>query len=175
MDAVTPMERLQAMLASRSDDYGTMRQLAASAVFAFGNEIDLLQQELDAWKGVAEKMYPVIAEIRGPLYDHDMHDWERKCDDLVEAFIKLREKKTREIMDNLRRKTDMGYDDVKKKLAEEERLSPSRRTQHVPCAYCVRGGNGDNSCSCGMGETRFHPIKGCFAGTLLPEAPRKTA
>lgn len=66
----------------------------------------------------------------------------------------------------------MKYTEVKERIKAEESLRPSRRSQPVPCAYCVRGGNGDKSCSSGFKERRYSKYKMCFAGELLPEEPR---
>ena len=66
----------------------------------------------------------------------------------------------------------MKYAEVKERIKAEEGLRPSRRSQPVPCAYCVRGGNGDKSCSSGFRERRYSKYKMCFAGELLPEKPR---
>jgi len=65
----------------------------------------------------------------------------------------------------------MRFNDVMVKIDREAELSPSKRTQQVPCAYCTRGGNGDRSCSCGMNERRYSIYKGCFAGTMLAKDP----
>lgn len=65
----------------------------------------------------------------------------------------------------------MKYSEVKKRIADEESLPPGKRSQPVPCAYCVRGGNGDKSCTSGFKERRFSKYKMCFAGELLPEDP----
>jgi len=65
----------------------------------------------------------------------------------------------------------MRFNDVMVKIDLEAELSPSKRTQQVPCAYCTRGGNGDRSCSCGMNERRYSIYKGCFAGTMLEKDP----
>ena len=65
----------------------------------------------------------------------------------------------------------MTYEEVKKAIEAEKGLPPGKRKQQVPCAYCVRGGNGSKSCSCGMSEKKYSKYKMCFAGTLLPEAP----
>ena len=66
----------------------------------------------------------------------------------------------------------MKYSEVKERIKAEEGLRPGRRSQPVPCAYCVRGGNGDKSCSSGFKERRYSKYKMCFAGELLPEEPR---
>ena len=65
----------------------------------------------------------------------------------------------------------MTFTQVKAKMEAEANLPPGKRTQSVPCAYCVRGGNGDKSCASGMNEKRFSKYKMCFAGTLLEAAP----
>lgn len=65
----------------------------------------------------------------------------------------------------------MKYEEVKRKIESEAEGSPSKRTQPVPCAYCVRGGNGDKSCSCGFTCKKYSKYNGCFAGELLPEDP----
>lgn len=59
------------------------------------------------------------------------------------------------------------FAEVKARIAEESNLRPAERRQMVPCAFCVRGGNGDRSCSCGTRERRYSQYKGCFAGTML--------
>lgn len=70
------------------------------------------------------------------------------------------------------------YDDIYAKIKEEATLSPSKRTQVVPCAFCVRGGNGDKSCASGWNEKRIRKLtggcfgyKGCFLGRMLEEDP----
>ena len=63
------------------------------------------------------------------------------------------------------------YDEVKRIIKQEAGMSPSKRTQFVPCAFCTRGGNGDCSCSCGMNEKKYSKFKGCFSGELLIVAP----
>ena len=63
------------------------------------------------------------------------------------------------------------YDQIHTKIVAEATLSPSKRTQVVPCAFCVRGGNGDKSCSCGYDQTRYSKFKGCFAGQMLENNP----
>lgn len=63
------------------------------------------------------------------------------------------------------------FDEVKKKIESEAKGRPGDRTQNVPCAFCVRGGNGDRSCSSGMNEFRYSKYMGCFAGELLETAP----
>ena len=65
----------------------------------------------------------------------------------------------------------MTYQEVKKRIEAEETLPPGKRTQAVPCAYCVRGGNGDKSCAAGSNERRFSKYKACFAGVLLVDKP----
>lgn len=65
----------------------------------------------------------------------------------------------------------MKYEEVKKKIEQESTLPPGKRSQNVPCAYCVRGGNGDKSCSCGFAQKRFSKYHGCFAGELLDKDP----
>jgi len=65
------------------------------------------------------------------------------------------------------------YNKIYSTIEAEATLSPSKRTQQVPCAFCVRGGNGDGSCSCGMNERRYNAFKGCFAGTMMEEDPTK--
>ena len=54
----------------------------------------------------------------------------------------------------------------------------SRKTQVVPCAFCVRGGNGDKSCASGWDEKRITKLtggcfwyKGCFSGQMLENDP----
>ena len=69
----------------------------------------------------------------------------------------------------------MTYEDVKARIEAEASLPPGKRSQNVPCAYCVRGGNGDKSCSSGFKEKRYSKFMGCFSGELLPEAPGKKA
>ena len=64
-----------------------------------------------------------------------------------------------------------SYDEVKRIIKQEAGMPPSKRTQHVPCAFCLRGGNGYGSCACGMNEKKFSKFKGCFAGELLVVAP----
>ena len=59
--------------------------------------------------------------------------------------------------------------------AEAACLPPAKRTQPVPCAFCVRGGNGDRSCACGMDERHYSKYKGCFAGTMLEQDPTEVA
>jgi len=63
------------------------------------------------------------------------------------------------------------FEEVKRRIEAEAGVSPGKRTQMVPCAFCVRGGNGDASCACGMNEKRYSKFKGCFAGYLLETAP----
>lgn len=70
------------------------------------------------------------------------------------------------------------YDDIYAKIEAEATLSPSKRTQDVPCAFCVRGGNGDKSCASGWNEKRITKkgidcfyYKGCFLGRMLEEEP----
>ena len=65
----------------------------------------------------------------------------------------------------------MKYEEVKKKIEKESTLSPGKRSQNVPCAYCVRGGNGDKSCSSGFTQKRYSKFYGCFAGELLDKDP----
>lgn len=43
------------------------------------------------------RMYELLSQIRGPLYDHDMHGWEGKCDALVAEYLAVRERKPPEI------------------------------------------------------------------------------
>ena len=67
---------------------------------------------------------------------------------------------------------NMGkFDDVKRRIEDEASGRPGDRTQNVPCAFCVRGGNGDRSCASGMNEKRYSKFKGCFAGKMLETAP----
>lgn len=63
------------------------------------------------------------------------------------------------------------YDQIYSKIKAEATLSPSKRTQDVPCAFCVRGGNSDKSCASGFNEKRYSKFKGCFAGTMLEKNP----
>ena len=63
------------------------------------------------------------------------------------------------------------YDEIRKILENEEKLSPGKRTQPVPCAFCTRGGNGDQSCSSGFTRRKYNKFQGCFAGTLLDHNP----
>lgn len=63
------------------------------------------------------------------------------------------------------------YDQIYSKIKAEATLSPSKRTQVVPCAFCGRGGNGDKSCSCGWDQKRYSKFKGCFAGQMLEKNP----
>lgn len=63
------------------------------------------------------------------------------------------------------------FDDVKRRIEDEASGRPGDRTQNVPCAFCVRGGNGDKSCASGMNEKRYSKFKGCFAGKMLETAP----
>ena len=63
------------------------------------------------------------------------------------------------------------YDDIYAKIEAEATLSPSKRTQTVPCAFCVRGGNGNKSCSCGWDQKRYSKFKGCFSGQMLEKNP----
>lgn len=42
----------------------------------------------------------------------------------------------------------------------------SRGMLQVACCECTRGGNGDQSCGCGMKSKRWD-FKSCFAGELL--------
>lgn len=98
-------EQLMQLIRERSTDYASMAQLAG---MLFSNvkiteraaEISLLKAENEELKAQIHKlvqdrgtdltarMFKLISEIRGPLYDHDMHDWESKCDALVDAYIK---------------------------------------------------------------------------------------
>lgn len=63
------------------------------------------------------------------------------------------------------------YNKIYSTIEAEATLSPSKRTQPVPCAFCVRGGNGDQSCSCGMDKKRYSIYDGCFAGQILEKNP----
>jgi hypothetical protein len=63
------------------------------------------------------------------------------------------------------------YDQIRTKIVAEAILSPSKRTQVVPCAFCGLGGNGDKSCSCGWDQKRYSKFKGCFAGQMLEKNP----
>ena len=63
------------------------------------------------------------------------------------------------------------FDEVKRRIEAEAGGPPGKRTQPVPCAFCVRGGNGEMSCASGMNEKRYSKFKGCFAGELLETAP----
>lgn len=65
------------------------------------------------------------------------------------------------------------YEVVKGKIEAEAIESFGKRTQGVPCAFCTRGGNGDQSCACGFNEKRFNQFKGCFSGELLDHDPTK--
>ena len=66
----------------------------------------------------------------------------------------------------------MKYQEVKEKIEAESQLSPGKRTQQIPCAYCERGGNGDKSCGCGWNRTRYSKFEGCFSGNLLDHDPK---
>ena len=59
------------------------------------------------------------------------------------------------------------FDEIKQRIEAEAKGRPGDRTQNVPCAFCVRGGNGNQSCASGMNEKRYSKYKGCFAGELL--------
>ena len=59
---------------------------------------------------------------------------------------------------------------IRDKIQAESTLRPAQRTQPVPCAFCVRGGNGDGSCGSGGANTRYNKFQGCFAGELKEEA-----
>jgi hypothetical protein len=70
------------------------------------------------------------------------------------------------------------YDDIYARIKAEATLSLSKRKQDVPCAFCVRGGNGDKSCASGWNEKRITKLtggcfcyKGCFLGRMLDEEP----
>ena len=63
------------------------------------------------------------------------------------------------------------YSEVAAKIAAEQSLRPAQRTQPVPCAFCVRGGNGEQSCASGMFKRRYSKYEGCFAGALLDGDP----
>ena len=63
------------------------------------------------------------------------------------------------------------YDQIYSKIKAEATLSPSKRSQDVPCAFCARGGNGDKSCSCGWDKVRYSKLNGCFAGQILEKNP----
>ena len=63
------------------------------------------------------------------------------------------------------------YEEVKAKIEAESTLSPGKRCQGVPCAYCTRGSNGDKSCSSGWQRKRYSKFEQCFAGELLSEYP----
>ena len=70
------------------------------------------------------------------------------------------------------------YDDIYAKIEAEAELPFSRKTQVVPCAFCVRGGNGDKSCASGWDEKRITKLtggcfwyKGCFSGQMLENDP----
>lgn len=71
------------------------------------------------------------------------------------------------------------YDDIYAKIEAEAELPLSRRTQVVPCAFCVRGGNGDKSCAFGCNnEKRITKMaggcfyyKGCHYGRMLENDP----
>ena len=67
------------------------------------------------------------------------------------------------------------YEVVKGKIEAEANASFSWLTQPVPCAFCTRGGNGDQSCAFGFNEKRFNKFRGCFSGTLLDHDPVKKA
>ena len=63
------------------------------------------------------------------------------------------------------------YGRVRDTIEAEAFLPPGKRTQCVPCAFCTRGGNGDQSCACGWKDREFDFLKGCFSGELLAEDP----
>lgn len=63
----------------------------------------------------------------------------------------------------------MKLEQARKLIESEATLPPRDRRHQVPCAFCVRGGNGDKSCASGFQETRYSKFKGCFAGTILPK------
>lgn len=67
------------------------------------------------------------------------------------------------------------FSDIMLQIDREASLPPGKRTQPVPCAFCVRGGNGDRSCASGMNERRYSKFKSCFAGTMLAKDPTATA
>lgn len=67
------------------------------------------------------------------------------------------------------------FADIMRQINLEASLPPGKRTQAVPCAFCVRGGNGDRSCASGMNERRYSKFKSCFAGTMLAKDPTATA
>ena len=63
------------------------------------------------------------------------------------------------------------YGGVRATIEAEAALPLGKRTQSVPCAFCTRGGNGDQSCACGWKDREFDLFKGCFSGELLAEDP----
>lgn len=64
-----------------------------------------------------------------------------------------------------------AYEITKARWTEELSLSPSKRTQNVPCAFCVRGGNGDADCAAGMHQKKYSKFHGCFSGAFLEKDP----
>ena len=63
------------------------------------------------------------------------------------------------------------FEIVRDAIARERLEPPGFRRTPVPCAFCVRGGNGSRDCVSGFSAKRYNCRRGCFSGMLLDHDP----